>query len=73
MGWSLKKPTLPSLVGGTLSENIEGCMKGGGGWGGPLTSLSVIIFSSGNFLNWGLGGIFIVYKVDINSLRSHLL
>ena len=82
VGWSLKNPALPSLLGRTLNENIKGYVMGGGGggggWGGPLTSPSVIIFSLGNFLSWGLGGggrIFIVckVKVDMNSLRSHLL
>ena len=53
---------------------LKGCVSGGGGWAGPLTYPCVIIFSSGNFFfKFGGGGTFIVYKVDMNSLKSHLL
>ena len=55
-------------------------MGGGGGgkgegWAGPLTypsSICGFIFIR-EFFKLGAGGIVIVYEVDMNSLRSHLL
>ena len=47
----------------------------GEGWAGPLTypsSICGFIFIR-EFFKLGAGGIVIVYEVDMNSLRSHLL
>ena len=70
---TLKNPALPSMVGGTLSENIKRVCEWGWGLGWPpYLSMCVYIFIREFFFKLE-GGIFIVYKVDMNSLKSHLL
>ena len=51
---------------------LKGCEWGWGLGGPPYLSMCDYILIREFFLSSG-GGIFIVYKVDMNSLKSHLL